>query len=57
MKIIRSLLAVFVVTMIASHASFASPVTGTPEIDPAMGTGVLAFLGGAILVIRGRSKA
>ena len=56
MKMIRTLLAVLAVTLIAVHASFATPV-GTPEIDPAMGTGALALLGGAILVIRGRRKA
>jgi hypothetical protein len=54
MKIMRSLLAVLAVTVVATHASFA--VTGVPEIDPAMGTGALALLGGAILVIRGRKK-
>jgi LPXTG-motif cell wall-anchored protein len=57
MKIIRSLLAVVAVTLIAVHASFAIPSTGVPEIDPAMGTGALALLGGAIMVIRGRKKA
>jgi hypothetical protein len=54
MKMTRTLLAVLAVTLIATHASFASAV---PEIDPAMGTGALALLGGAILVIRGRKKA
>jgi hypothetical protein len=56
MKRTRTLLAVLAVTLIATHASFAVP-TGVPEIDPAMGTGALALLGGAILVIRGRKKA
>jgi len=58
MKIfVRSLLAVLVVTLISTHALFASfPVPG-PEIDPAMGTGALALLGGAIMVIRGRARA
>jgi hypothetical protein len=54
MKIMRNLLAVMAVTLIVAHAAFAAPV---PEIDPAMGTGALALLGGAILVIRGRRKA
>jgi hypothetical protein len=53
MKIFRSLLAVLAVTVIATHASFGYAV---PEIDPAMGTGALALLGGVILVIRGRKK-
>ena len=57
MKMMRTLLAVLAVTLIAVHASFATPAVGTPEIDPAMGTGALALLGGAILVIRGRRKA
>jgi hypothetical protein len=66
MKIfVRSLLAVLVVTLISSHASLAvcavnSTICGikpVPEIDPAMGTGALALLGGAIMVIRGRSRA
>ena len=60
MKCFRHLLAVLVITLIASHAAFAGiPDTGgggAPEIDPAMGMGALAFLGGAILVIRGRIK-
>ena len=56
MKMMRTLLAVLTVTLIATHASFAVPST-TPEIDPAMGTGALALLGGAILVIRGRRKS
>ena len=55
MKMTRTLLAVLAVTLIATHASFA--VATAPEIDPAMGTGALALLGGAIMVIRGRKKA
>jgi hypothetical protein len=54
MKTIRTLLAVLAVTLFATHASFGA---GVPEIDPAMGTGALALLGGVILVIRGRKKA
>jgi hypothetical protein len=54
MKMTRTLLAVLAVTLIATHASFAAVA---PEIDPAMGTGALALLGGAIMVIRGRKKA
>jgi hypothetical protein len=53
MKIIRSILAVLAVTILAIHPLFGG---GAPEIDPATGIGMLAFLGGAILVIRGRVK-
>jgi len=56
----RSILAVLLVTLIATHSSFAGLPDpgggGVPEIDPAMGTGAIAFLGGIILVIRGRTK-
>jgi hypothetical protein len=54
MKSLRKLIAVLAVTMIATHAAFAG--YGVPEIAPAMGTGALALLGGAILVIRGRAR-
>jgi len=50
---------VLAVVIIASHTAFAgfSDNGGNaPEIDPAMGTAALAFLSGAILVIRGRIK-
>ena len=50
----RSLVAVLSVTLIVTHAAFATLV---PEIDPAMGMGALALLGGSIMVIRGRSRA
>jgi|GEM_PF-3272329 hypothetical protein len=56
MNSFRKLLAVLVVTVVATHTSFAGLGGGAPEIDPAMGMGALAFLGGAILVIRGRVK-
>jgi hypothetical protein len=49
----RYLLALLAVTVISTHAAFASPV---PEIDPAMGAGALALLGGAVMVIRGRVR-
>jgi hypothetical protein len=52
---VRTFLAVLVVTLFASHASFAT--LAAPEIDPAMGAGALALLGGAIMVIRGRVRA
>ena len=55
MKILRSLLAVFAVTLIATHTSFAS--VAVPEIDLAIGTGALALLGGAVMFIRSRNKA
>jgi hypothetical protein len=62
---VSSLLAVLVVTLISSHLSLASCAVNSsvcgikpvPEIDPAMGTGALALLGGAVMVIRGRSRA
>jgi hypothetical protein len=56
MKSFRKLLAVLVVTVVATHPLFAGLGPGAPEIDPAMGMGTLALLGGAILVIRGRVK-
>ena len=49
----RYLLAVLAVLAIATHNAFAVPV---PEIDPAMGTGALALIAGAIVVIRGRVR-
>jgi hypothetical protein len=65
----RNILAVLVVTLIASHVSFASgcstveaalgkcSVSSVPEIDAAMGAGALALIGGAVMVIRGRVRA
>jgi len=55
MKNLRTLLAVFAVTLFATHASFAR-LDSVPEIDPRMGAGALALLSGAIMVIRGRKK-
>ena len=49
----RYLLALLAVTVISTHAAFAGTV---PEIDPAMGAGALALLGGAVMVIRGRVR-
>jgi uncharacterized membrane protein len=51
---IRNFFAVLAVMFVASHAAFAK--VSVPEIDPSMGAGALALLGGAIMVIRGRSK-
>jgi hypothetical protein len=60
-NLVRSFLAVLVVTLISSHASLAACSVDTcgvaPEIDPAMGAGALALVGGAIMVIRGRARA
>jgi hypothetical protein len=60
MKNLRNLLAVLAVVLIATHTAYAAFPDpgggGAPEIDPAMGTGALALLGGAIMVIRGRIK-
>jgi hypothetical protein len=55
MSLIRTLLAVLTVTLLATHASFAVP-TPAPEIDPSMSLAPLMLLGGAILLIRGRSR-
>ncbi|MGP8259257.1 MAG: hypothetical protein ACLQM6_04815 [Acidobacteriaceae bacterium] len=60
MKYFRHFLAVVAITLIATHTAFAGIPDGSgggaPEIDPAMGMGALAFLSGAILVIRGRVR-
>jgi hypothetical protein len=59
-KYYRQLLAVLVITLIATHTAYAGIPDGggggAPEIDPAMGMGALAFISGAILVIRGRIR-
>jgi LPXTG-motif cell wall-anchored protein len=53
-KMIRTSLAVSAVMLFLCGSSFAAiPV---PEIDPSMGAGGLALLGGVILVLRGRRK-
>jgi len=52
---LRTALAVIAVTLAVSSVSFAANTV--PEIDPAMGTGALALLGGAIMVIRGRRRS
>jgi hypothetical protein len=57
MKTFRTFLAVVAVTLIATHTSFAWLPPTSPEIDPGLGVGALAFLGGAVMVIRGRLKA
>jgi hypothetical protein len=60
MKSIRQFLAVMVIILIATHAANAGIPDGggggAPEIDPSMGMGALAFLAGAIMVIRGRIR-
>jgi hypothetical protein len=60
MNSLRNFLAVLAVVMIATHTAYAAFPDpgggGAPEIDPAMGTAVLALLSGAILVIRGRVR-
>ena len=53
---IRTVLAVLATTMIASQAHALFAIISSPEIDPGTGLGALAFLGGAIMVIRGRLK-
>jgi hypothetical protein len=57
MKSFRALAAVVAVSLIATHTSFAGQEPTAPEIDPGLGMGALAFLSGAIMVIRGRLKA
>jgi hypothetical protein len=49
----RYLLALLAVTVISTRAAFGFTV---PEIDPAMGTGALALIAGAIMVMRGRAR-
>jgi hypothetical protein len=67
----RSILAVSVVSLLAAGSAQAEKKdhpcrlyelhchkpAETPEIDLAMGTGALALIGGAVMVIRGRRKA
>jgi hypothetical protein len=52
-SLVRSGLSVLLVAFVAYHHAQATPV---PEIDPTMGVGALALLGGAVMVIRGRRK-
>ena len=56
MKQLRNFAAVLAVTVLVSPAAFARLIQA-PEVDPSMGAGALAFVAGAILVIRGRRKA
>ena len=49
---LRTGLAVLAITLAASSCYAAA----VPEIDPSMGAGALALLGGAVMVIRGRRK-
>ena len=51
----RYLLALLAVLAISTHAVFAAP-GAVPEIDPAMGAGAIALMGGAIMVMRGRVR-
>ena len=51
--LVRNGLSVLLVAFVAYHHAQATPV---PEIDPTMGVGALALLGGAVMVIRGRRK-
>lgn len=46
--------AVLALTLAFSPISHAAPAA--PEIDPSMGAGALALLGGAVMVIRGRRR-
>jgi hypothetical protein len=41
-------------TVLPAHARLEPTIT--PEMDPSLGLGVLVFIGGAIMVIRGRRK-
>jgi hypothetical protein len=55
MKSVRNILAVLAVVVIATQVSFAGDPF-VPEVNPEMGLAALVLLGGAIAVIRGRSK-
>jgi len=55
-RLVRDILAVLAVTVVAVRASFGLHVVSVPEIDSAMSIGALTLLGGAIMVIRGRSR-
>jgi len=48
--------AVLALTLAATTVSSAMPPMSVPEIDPSMGAGALALLGGAVMVIRGRKR-
>ncbi len=52
---VRFSLAVLTLMIFACGRSYGVPGP-TPEIDPSMGAGGLALLGGTILLIRGRRK-
>ena len=49
----KSTIAVAMIMLATASTSFAATV---PEIDPSMGAGALALLGGAVMVLRGRRK-
>jgi len=53
---LRSSLALLIVLLAAQSHAHAAYSMSVPEIDPAMTTGGLALLGGAILVVRGRRR-
>ena len=55
MKMTWIVLFALAVAVIATPQMLASPVHSVPEIDPSMGVGALALLGGAIMVMRGRA--
>lgn len=69
--LLRTGLALLAFTLITARPSLADPGGGAdctkhpgnpgcsssvPEIDPAMGLGTLALLGGVVMVIRGRAR-
>jgi hypothetical protein len=56
MKALRTVLSVVAFTLLASHFALADTEC-VPEVNPAMGMTALAFLSGAVMVIRGRKKA
>ena len=53
-NLMKSSFAVLVFAVTAASACHAQTI---PEIDPAMGTGALALLSGAVMVIRGRRRS
>ena len=48
-------IALAMITLAATSTCFAA-INPVPEIDPSMGAGALALLGGAVMVLRGRRK-
>jgi len=56
-NLLRSSLALLVVTLFVASNAHALAHPPAPEIDPSMATGAFALLMGAVAVIRGRRRA